>query len=69
MEHFNFQLETERVEEAVVAHLPPPTFILPRCVSFQNMFSERLYYWSLKKPPLNRNILNSGKNRVQNLSR
>merc|ERR1712130_293409 len=25
-----WQLETERVEEAVVAHLPPPTFILPR---------------------------------------
>ena len=24
------QLETERVEEAVVAHLPPPTFVLPR---------------------------------------
>merc|ERR1712037_6406 len=25
-----WQLETERVEEAVVAHLPPPTFVLPR---------------------------------------
>lgn len=25
-----WQLETERIEEAVVAHLPPPTFFLPR---------------------------------------
>merc|ERR1719320_1747243 len=25
-----WQLETERIEEAVVAHLPPPTFVLPR---------------------------------------
>jgi len=25
-----WQLETERVEEAIVAHLPPPTFVLPR---------------------------------------
>ena len=25
-----WQLETERIEEAVVAHLPPPTFDLPR---------------------------------------
>lgn len=50
-----WQLETERIEEAVVAHLPPPTFVLPR-------------YHQDQHDPILTNIYFAGKSHVPNQS-